>query len=201
MNKKWLVLIAVVLVLLVVSVYACQRRTDDEPVSVPTEIEETIPETIPGVVNMEDPIENPYENTSEATEAPATSKDEDPTSPTGDREDNPTVPSATESVTEPTVPSATENVADPTVPIATENITEPTRGEDSEATAPSAGGNEPVVSDYEKYQAMSGAAQKEFMDSFGSVEAFFAWLDAAKAEHEALHPEIDVGDGNINLGA
>lgn len=56
------------------------------------------------------------------------------------------------------------------------------------------------TTDYEKYHNMSGAEQKNFVDSFSSIEAFFAWYNSAKAEYDALHPEVGVGDLEIDLG-
>ena len=54
---------------------------------------------------------------------------------------------------------------------------------------------------YEDYLNMSGAEQQEFIMSFGDPAAFFAWLEAAKAEYEANNPSIDIGDGSdIDIG-
>lgn len=74
----------------------------------------------------------------------------------------------------------------------------PTEAPEEPSEAPDAGGNaapEVVHTEYEKYMNMSGAEQKAFMESFDSIEAFFAWLNQAQAEYEALHPEIEVGSG------
>ena len=53
---------------------------------------------------------------------------------------------------------------------------------------------------YEEFWAMSGKEQLEYKESFDSAEDFFAWYNSAKAEHEAAHPGIDAGDGEIDLG-
>ena len=53
---------------------------------------------------------------------------------------------------------------------------------------------------YEEFWAMSGKEQQAYYESFDSVDDFFAWYNAAKAEHEAAHPGIDAGDGEIDLG-
>lgn len=53
--------------------------------------------------------------------------------------------------------------------------------------------------EYERYLAMSGDEQQAFFESFGDPAAFFAWLNNARAEYEALYPGIDVGDGVIDL--
>ncbi len=53
--------------------------------------------------------------------------------------------------------------------------------------------------EYEKYLAMSGAEQQAFFESFGDPAEFFAWLNNARAEYEALYPGIEIGEGEINL--
>lgn len=77
-------------------------------------------------------------------------------------------------------------------PVATES--KPIENTEATEPAPLA-----VVTEYERYMAMSGDEQMAFMESFGSVEAFFEWLNAAKAEHEALKPAIPIEDGKIDL--
>ena len=52
---------------------------------------------------------------------------------------------------------------------------------------------------YEKYIALSPEEQQKYYNSFASVEAFFNWLNAAKAEYEANRDEIEV-DGEIDIG-
>lgn len=56
------------------------------------------------------------------------------------------------------------------------------------------------TTEYEKYLAMSGQQQKAFMESFDSIEAFFEWLNEAKAEYEAANPAIEIDDVVIDLG-
>lgn len=56
-------------------------------------------------------------------------------------------------------------------------------------------------SEYEKLLAMSGEEQKAFMESFETMDDFFNWLDAAKAEYEAKTAPIEIGsDGVVNIG-
>ena len=55
--------------------------------------------------------------------------------------------------------------------------------------------------DYERYHAMSGAEQKKFMDSFGSVEAFFEWYSKAKEENDALTERIAADSLEIDMSA
>ena len=55
--------------------------------------------------------------------------------------------------------------------------------------------------EYEKLLEMSGEEQQAFMESFESLEAFFAWLEEAKAEYEAKNPGIEIGtDGIVAIG-
>lgn len=55
--------------------------------------------------------------------------------------------------------------------------------------------------EYEKLMEMSGEEQQEFMESFESLDAFFAWLETAKAEYEAKNPGIEIGgDGIVVVG-
>lgn len=53
------------------------------------------------------------------------------------------------------------------------------------------------LTDYEKYNAMTGAEQMEFINSFDSIEDFFAWLHKAEAEYDAAHPDIEIGDDGV----
>ena len=51
---------------------------------------------------------------------------------------------------------------------------------------------------YESYQAMTGEEQMAFMESFESMEAFFAWFNAVKEEYEENLIVID-GSTPIDL--
>jgi len=53
---------------------------------------------------------------------------------------------------------------------------------------------------YEEYQALTGAQQMAYMESFPSVEDFFAWYNEAKAKYDEEQNRIEIGgDGNIDL--
>lgn len=82
--------------------------------------------------------------------------------------------------------------------VGTETATEPTTAPETENTEPS--GPAVQITEYEWYHALSGEEQMAYMESFGSMDAFFAWYNAAKAEYEESRPSIDVGSGNIDLG-
>ena len=170
MNVKLISLFMSVLLLL--SMTACN------PDVVHTDAtEETL---IPGVVEIEEPVVNPFET--EATDAT-------------EHEDNPTDPTEASN-------SKTENPMDTTTP--SEEVTEPTKETTpSEETVPPTeeeNQGSTGTTAYEDYLNMTGEQQLAFMQSFDSMEAFFAWLNAAKAEYEAQNPGTDVGDGNIDFG-
>ena len=78
-------------------------------------------------------------------------------------------------------------------------------GNTGEAVTPDNSGSEtkpaPDISvTYEQYQAMSGDEQYAYFNTFGSVEDFFAWYNAAKATYEKENPSIEIGGGSIDLG-
>ncbi|MBR2223812.1 MAG: hypothetical protein IJ973_05750, partial [Christensenellaceae bacterium] len=72
----------------------------------------------------------------------------------------------------------------------------------SSPTPSSSAENKPAdtTTSYEAYHAMSGEEQRAFMESFDDIEDFFAWYNNAKAEYEAKNPDIEITDGNIDLG-
>ena len=51
--------------------------------------------------------------------------------------------------------------------------------------------------DYETYLAMSGEEQQAFVESFDSMEAFFAWFTAAKEEYESTHQDIEINGDEV----
>lgn len=53
---------------------------------------------------------------------------------------------------------------------------------------------------YEEYNAMSSSEQQAFFDSFDDPAEFFEWYQEAKAEYDEAHPDIEVGNGEIDLG-
>ena len=170
MNAR--LLFAVLMTVLVLFMAACHSNE----VSVAEPTEESM---LPGIVGVETPVENPYENGQQ--ESAATDATE------------PEQPSEAETTPEETVEEPTEPAMEPTEPSA-----EPTEGEE-EVTEPTESGNSGITS-YEAYLNMTGDQQRAFMESFDSIEAFFVWLNAAKAEYEAQNPGADIGDGSIDLG-
>lgn len=55
----------------------------------------------------------------------------------------------------------------------------------------------PVKTSYEQFLALSSEQKDEFMHSFESMDAFFEWLTAAQEEYKNAHPEIEIGPGDI----
>ena len=120
------------------------------------------------------------DESTEGTTAGTTGKDESPettTPPSTDKEEEP----------DETTPPATDKEEEPVVTTPpTEVPTEPEEGD--------------TVTAYEWYLSLSGPEQQAFFASFANPAEFFAWLNNAKAEYEALHPDVEIGDGNVDLG-
>ena len=102
---------------------------------------------------------------------------------------------AEEETVVPETEAAAEVPAETTAPEVTEEAPSATEETTAKPTAPAV-----TVTEYEWYNALSGEEQMAFMETFDSMAAFFDWYNAAKAEYEQLHPSIDIGDGNIDLG-
>lgn len=77
---------------------------------------------------------------------------------------------------------------------------EPLEGKpDVEPSTPDAPLPAPGELSYADYNAMSAASQRAYMESFENVEDFFDWYYDAKDAYDAAQPDIDVGDGVIDL--
>lgn len=79
------------------------------------------------------------------------------------------------------------------------DVTEEKAPEATEETKPQEQSQEKELTEYERYLNMSGDEQMDLISSFDSVEAFFEWLNNAKAEYDAANPGIEIGDGAIDL--
>ena len=76
--------------------------------------------------------------------------------------------------------------------------TEETQDYENMPTVPAP--EEPAMQDtteYERYTAMSGEEQQAFVDSFGSMEAFFEWYNTAKEEYEASKKDVEISGDEI----
>ena len=187
-------MITLVLALMMLMLAACGKKVNE-----PVEINQGT-ETTPVVeeVATEEPVsgvvDNPFDEELDATEA--TEEDvvvRDPDESSGllepDEEDDPA--SATKPSVKPT---------EPTKP--TEPSTKPTEPADKPSTGNGSGNNTSSSGEmsYEKLQSMSAAEQQAYMNSFGSIDEFFAWYNAAKEEYDSSKDEIEVGNGSINMG-
>lgn len=147
------------------------ETVDTTPSGYSTEATDATIETVPGIVDVETPIQNPLDDETDPTDASV--------SETPDPSETPT------ETTEATAPS--EESTEPS-----EEATEP------EETTPSTTPDSAVTS-YEAYNAMSPDEQLAFYNTFESMEDFVAWYNAAKAEYDAQNPDIEIGDGNIDM--
>lgn len=75
--------------------------------------------------------------------------------------------------------------------------TEGKTDETTDATTP--GTTAPEELTYEEFEALSPAEKRKYQESFGDIEAFFNWYDAAKAAYEKEHPPIIIGGGTVTL--
>lgn len=108
--------------------------------------------------------------------------------------DNPSDGGDAQQSTSSTAPSSsTQDVTQPSA----DSATQPSDSSGEVTTQPSTDENTPM--DYKTFQAMTGAEQRAFQDSFESLDAFFEWYNAAKETYEKENPPIDVGDGVIDM--
>lgn len=196
MNRKILALILALAAVAAVIVLAVVLNDEAPAGNLPGE--GTMAPT-PGGNGVEDSIFDTGETKPAETEAP-------------DETEAPTVVPGTTIPDGPNAPDA--GLQDPVVdapedtrPVQTEPaVTEP---EQTEPTVTEPAQTEPQQSepaqipegeiDYETFTAMDPALQRQYMESFESMDAFFEWYNAAKEAYEQEHPAIDVGDGVIDV--
>lgn len=148
-------------------------------------------QTVPGVVHTPDVNDGdlehtPKETTSAETETAAETEVSEETEATEETTEDTKATEATEP--EATKPEETKPNTETTAP-----STEP----EEEVTVPSVPAE---MTKFEWYNSLTGEEQMAFMQSFASVPDFFDWYNNAKAEHEELHPDIEIGDGVVDLG-
>ena len=109
-----------------------------------------------------------------------------PTSGESESTVNPnTAPENTTSTNEPTTPDNT------TTPESEPAESNPDQESEPVQTSPENLTPNADADAYLAYYEMSAAEQQAFIDSFGSLDAFFAWHTAAKAAYEAERTPID----------
>lgn len=135
--------------------------------------------------------ESPEETATSVQTEDAVKETEEVTFPEGEGiedTDEEELPEETTKATENT--KATESTEATTQPTE-ESTTKPTE------TVPQ---DDPAVTAYEAYLAMSPEEQQAFFESFSSPEAFIAWFNTAKAEYDAKNKTVDGKNGEINIG-
>lgn len=198
MNRKILALIlALAAVVIVLAVILCRTPGKDANETTPNipGIADSIFDTEPVVTQA--PVET---DAPEETEEPTTSATEHGnTIPTGPADPDAGYQDPGADVPENTRPAQTD-------PAVTEpDATEPQQPQQTQPTQPNQPAEtEPVQVpageiDYETFVALEPAVQREYMESFESMDAFFEWYNTAKEAYEQEHPAIDVGDGVIDL--
>ena len=164
---------------------------DQEPTETqdPTETQEPVGTTVP------DETEESGETTP-ATAVGSTIPSGPSSTDTGLRDPDADIPENTRPAqTEPQQTEPQQTKPQQTEPQQTEpQQTQPTEPDETNPTQAAEG-----KSDYELFMDMEPAQQREYMESFESMEAFFDWYNAAKEAYELAHPPIDVGDGVIDL--
>lgn len=191
---------AIVLTVLVLALCSCRKEEQENLLQRGEQIQTTVPgvaeyQETPGnpLDEEDDEVREPVDAATEATEAEREKQD-----PTAVTETTASAAGAGSSKDETAAPTEAESGKDETAA--------PTGGKQdevqpTEATKPAAPGEETEITvTYEQYQAMSAQEQTDFFNSFADPADFFAWQNAAKAEYDAAHPNIDVGDGSVDLG-
>lgn len=185
--KKYIVILLALLTLLTLT--ACRRQpsalSEDFDPGTPVTAAPT-PTAASGVAVMEHPIAAPGDN----SPAPETVSPAPVAPPVASPSAIAATPQATSTPENSEMPEATNT---PSEPSATAVPTAPA------ATEAPAAGHIPNSTAYEQYNNMSGEEQLAFMESFDSVEAFVAWLNAAKADYEASNPPIEITGDVIDL--
>ena len=185
-------LLAVMMVFaLLLALNACGKKNTEQTETNAPETEAPailVPEENAGVDATEKNEET--EAATEATEADTPVVD----NPFGEveGEDTPTQPAATEP--KPTEKHDNDKKPQETKPAGDKNPTDSTKPTEK----PGSGDSDAVT--YEEYMQMTATEQRDYMESFESVDAFFAWYNAAKAEYDAQNPDIEVGNGSIDMG-
>ena len=138
-------------------------------------------------VGCNEAIKTPEQPQQQTDNTPALSEN----TPTTNTENN--IPTETEPAINPTITEATiiETEYEETSPVES-NEPEETENTTSEDTSdsPSSDPNS-LAQAYQDYYNMSAEEQQNFINSFESIEAFFAWHTAAKQAYEDNRTPID----------
>ena len=180
---------------LLLGLCACKKNVEEletfTPESASAAASNAVTEVASGVVDsIFDNVDNLEESVAETTDDAFTQKDSQVT--TQPTESEATIPADNNS---PTSSTETTNATE-----ATTRVTEDPTVNPEETMPKSEQDTESELTEFEKYNAMSGEEQMAFMQSFETIEAFFTWLNNAKAEYEAANPGIEISGGEIDVG-
>ena len=183
MNRRILIVALIALLLLATGCRKSEVTPTEPSVAATTEPIETLG---PGVGIVEEGVimEDEADEATEPAETIPAETEPKATEPESEKE---TTPKATEP----------EKETDPTEKPG-DSETTPAETTPPAETKPS-GGSATVSSAYSDYMSMSAAQQQAFIESFESMDAFMAWFNQAKAEHNANDNSIEVGNGTIDL--
>lgn len=120
-----------------------------------------------------------------------------PTNPSNNTEPSTQPTNPTEPSTQPGPTAPSTQPTEPTTP-----STQPSDPTEPENTIPGTTDAPSHEYTYEDYMAMSPSERQAFVESFGSIDAFWEWYDAAYADYEARQETIEVGGdgGGIDIG-
>lgn len=189
------ILIPLLILCISLLAFGCQKAPSSAPTTQPEHVTnesvsqgatvDVIPDaTIDNEATTDEVVTDPTDTTKDYLgNSEATVTEPDQTDPLS--ENVTTIPGT---ATTPTEPAQTEPATAPnttTSPIITEPPLTIPPSTDPPAT-------EPITVTYQQYLfEMTGEQQQEFINSFGSYESFFAWLNQAKAEYEDQRIPID----------
>lgn len=177
-NRNKLIIIVAVLAVIIIGliIFVVGMKPNDQPA--PTD-----GSTVPGTTVVTNPSEETTNPATQQTEETEATEPTETTVPTQETDPVNTETSATEPVE--TKPAETKP-----------EETEPQETKPQE-TEPAQQGKNPWDVTYDTYQNMSAAEQKAQMESFGSIEEFFVWYNAAKKKYQDENPGIEIGAGDV----
>lgn len=189
MNKKILIGVLVVVLVLILAFCAIPRNDSTEPMQGSTE---------PISAPTAEPTAAPTEYTLPAGEGfesdttIETKPTEAPTQPTEGKDDSAETKPVSDKGKKPEETTVPTNPAETVVPTEPAETTTPTESDD--------GGSEYCNCKYAQYLAMSPAGQQSYMDSFDSPMAFIEWCRTAEKEHNNHDTSIKVEGGDLDVG-
>ena len=200
MNKKLIIGLLALTMVLTAGCRKADAEVQTDPTTEVTESMETVEPTMPGVEDSIFDTSDGELQDEEETVQPADDEAEKPADaakPDGNA-NAPTVPASNGNAGD--KPQDAQQPEEPEQNVVIVKPAEPDNGDaGNSGNAEQDQGVVTVTLDYETFQAMPAAQQQQVMEGFPSIEAFFDWYEAAKAQYEADHPPIEVDGGSIDL--